>query len=704
MFQLFVEIFFLLGLRIERKKKKIKTKQSKNIDIINSNPSTASFSSMSEQVKINPDLLIILVGSVINKCISEYKGDYKDCKALFPVNKFILDLNNLTQEYTTKFPNIDIHFPQIDIKLLSFIITKTLYHKFVTVTQDHVIIDVLPHAYENYLKNIVATSTLRYAKYLLKSAKDLYELEQKKLRKEKGGVSLQGNAPKETIPTLQQQSATPNEKQEVVVPPQVKAQPPKSTNTLKVNVAENKVDTIKESKPISNVPEPTKVQPKPQNSDNKDSTVSEKPSPNESTSLLVTKEKSEEKVVDEDQTMESSEDQKNEEQDLQESKELSNTDTDKMDIDEPQKPIDDKTSEKVEEEINQDQDQEMSDEGEEESAGVEEQPKTLESTTEPQNEEKVAENENEVGVPSDESKQDEVALEEKQTDEEAEKPIESIEENDEKNKENVIIEEDKEEEILKTKESEQEQEDKDEEREIGRTEQDESDEKVEETGKTEEETNKEEDAHQPSSPEEESPSIEEIPLKHELDADIEAIPGSDSSKEATPEVKQSPKTSDDQSSQESPEKSHDDVPSPPPPPSASSSASRKRARSRSPLPVPAQQHKRFQNIAINLLNSIQEHRFSSPFLQPVSVKDAPDYYNVVREPRDLKNIMKAVKSKNEPPLYQSVKELERDIMLMFANCIMYNQSGDDLVELTKTMKQDISEVFKMFEEAEEDIK
>ncbi|KAF6070528.1 hypothetical protein FOB64_002142, partial [Candida albicans] len=46
--------------------------------------------------------------------------------------------------------------------------------------------------------------------------------------------------------------------------------------------------------------------------------------------------------------------------------ELSNTDTDKMDIDEPQKPIDDKTSEKVEEEINQDQDQEMSDEGEEE--------------------------------------------------------------------------------------------------------------------------------------------------------------------------------------------------------------------------------------------------------------------------------------------------------------------------------------------------
>ena len=276
---------------------------------------------------------------------------------------------------------------------------------------------------------------------------------------------------------MQQQSATPNEKQEVVVPPQVKAQPPKSTNTLKVNVAENKVDTIKESKPISNVPEPTKVQPKPQNSDNKDSTVSEKPSADESTSLLVTKEnKGEEKVVDEEQTMESSEDQKNEEQDLEESKELSNTDTDKMDIDEPQNQLMIKHLRKLRRK----------------SIKIKikkclmrarkkvlcgRATKTLESTTEPLDEEKVAENENGVEVPSDESKQDEVALEEKQTDEEAEKPIESIEENDEKNKENVIIEEDKEEEILKTKESEQEQEDKDEEREIGRTEQDESDEK-----------------------------------------------------------------------------------------------------------------------------------------------------------------------------------------------------------------------------------
>ena len=52
----------------------------------------------------------------------------------------------------------------------------------------------------------------------------------------------------------------------------------------------------------------------------------------------------------------------------------------------------------------------MSDEGEEESAGVEEQPKHWNLLLNRRM--KVAENENEVGVPSDESKQDEVALEE----------------------------------------------------------------------------------------------------------------------------------------------------------------------------------------------------------------------------------------------------------------------------------------------------
>lgn len=129
----------------------------------------------------------------------------------------------------------------------------------------------------------------------------------------------------------------------------------------------------------------------------------------------------------------------------------------------------------------------------------------------------------------------------------------------------------------------------------------------------------------------------------------------------------------------------------------------KNTRKRSSSPSAFQQHKRFQNIAINLLTNIQEHRYSSPFLQAVAKKDALDYYDVIYQPKDLKNILKTVKLKSDPPEYHLVKQLERDIMLMFANCIMYNKSDDDLVQLTISMKNDVNKIFKMFEEAEREI-
>ena len=42
-------------------------------------------------------------------------------------------------------------------------------------------------------------------------------------------------------------------------------------------------------------------------------------------------------------------------------------------------------------------------------------------------------------------------------------------------------------------------------------------------------------------------------------------------------------------------------------------------------------------------------------------------------------------------------------MLMFANCVMFNKSDGDLVELTRSMSSDVANMFKMFEEAELDL-
>lgn len=124
-----------------------------------------------------------------------------------------------------------------------------------------------------------------------------------------------------------------------------------------------------------------------------------------------------------------------------------------------------------------------------------------------------------------------------------------------------------------------------------------------------------------------------------------------------------------------------------------------RKRSHSPV-IDSQKHKRFQNIAINLIKTIEEHRFLSPFLVPVNAKE---YEDVIFEPKDLKSILKAVRQKDFQ-MYGTVKELERDIMLMFANCVMYNKSNTPLVEMAKQMKDDVKKTFKMFEDAELDIK
>lgn len=123
-----------------------------------------------------------------------------------------------------------------------------------------------------------------------------------------------------------------------------------------------------------------------------------------------------------------------------------------------------------------------------------------------------------------------------------------------------------------------------------------------------------------------------------------------------------------------------------------------RKRSLSPLAA-SQKHKRFQNIAVNLVKTIEEHRFSSPFLTPVNAKE---YEQVIYEPKDLKSILKAIRQK-DVQAYETVKELERDIMLMFANCVMYNKSNTHLVEMAIQMKNDVRKTFKMFEDAESGI-
>ena len=640
---------------------------------------------MTEQVKINPDLLIILVGSVINKFMSNYQGDYKDCRAIFPVYEFINDLNKITHEYTSRFPNVDIHFPQIDLKLLSFIITRTLYHKFVTVTQDRVIIDVLPHVYENFLKNIVATSTLRYAKYLLKSAKDLHEAEKKNnhdltnqpvsklpqsgmLEKgvvEDGDQANQNKAlpKKDTNKNLKDDSQEESNDKKIIEN-NVQGEPDSSKNesTEKKLVNKDHEMTGNTSKQEGNVDSNKPIETNEQHSEEQEITsqLNEEKTDVQSEAKKDTEVSNEEKEVSEEDksTVEvGTEAEETKAEDI-EMKDIDMKDIEMKDIEmkdvEDEITSNDKDNEDMEidkpEEKDTDQIEVDSTELDTSSKNAGPQIGLNKESTDKEDENMVDNKENEKETTDAESKLENAALEPTDFDVKEEKDV--------TRKESEAIQDDE-----KNLESETE-------KITGEPDQAEAEKAEEVSEKVQESSVLEKES---SESEEKSPEIEE--------------------KSPVPKKKAHAPKKESQLLEKEPAGAKVE-------PVQEAIQSRKRSRS----PVPGQQYKRFQNIAVNLLNSIHEHRFSSPFLQPVNAKDAPDYHNIIFEPRDLKNILKAVKSKRDSPTYQSVKELERDIMLMFANCIMYNRTGDDLIELTRIMKKEVSEIFKMFEEAEEEIK
>jgi transcriptional activator SPT7 len=66
------------------------------------------------------------------------------------------------------------------------------------------------------------------------------------------------------------------------------------------------------------------------------------------------------------------------------------------------------------------------------------------------------------------------------------------------------------------------------------------------------------------------------------------------------------------------------------------------------------------------LRGYTEH--STAFLNKVTKRDVPDYYNVIKQPMDLGTLMKNLKNLQ----YKSKKEFQDDVFLIWQNCLTYN--------------------------------
>ena len=70
-----------------------------------------------------------------------------------------------------------------------------------------------------------------------------------------------------------------------------------------------------------------------------------------------------------------------------------------------------------------------------------------------------------------------------------------------------------------------------------------------------------------------------------------------------------------------------------------------------------------------VLSELKAHtEYSTPFLQRVNKRDAPDYYNFIKHPMDLGTMSKKIKQHQ----YKSKKEFADDLNLIWDNCLLYN--------------------------------
>eukprot|EP01134_Creolimax_fragrantissima_P003470 CFRG3470T1 len=94
----------------------------------------------------------------------------------------------------------------------------------------------------------------------------------------------------------------------------------------------------------------------------------------------------------------------------------------------------------------------------------------------------------------------------------------------------------------------------------------------------------------------------------------------------------------------------------------------------------------------SLLRDIMNHKYANTFLKPVNASEAPNYFSIVRRPMDLVSIKKRI----DDGTISSAVEFRRDLMLVFTNAMMYNESDHDVYIMAHDMKADVIEQLQMF--------
>ncbi|XP_077992538.1 bromodomain-containing protein 8-like [Glandiceps talaboti] len=109
-------------------------------------------------------------------------------------------------------------------------------------------------------------------------------------------------------------------------------------------------------------------------------------------------------------------------------------------------------------------------------------------------------------------------------------------------------------------------------------------------------------------------------------------------------------------------------------------------------PEAIQAQKAWKKSIMMVWRSAASHKYANVFLHPVTDDLAPGYHSIVNRPMDLSTIKKNL----ETGQLRTTSEFQRDIMLMFQNAVMYNNSDHDVYKMAIEMQRDVMEHIQVF--------
>ncbi|XP_032291521.1 nucleosome-remodeling factor subunit NURF301 isoform X1 [Drosophila virilis] len=96
----------------------------------------------------------------------------------------------------------------------------------------------------------------------------------------------------------------------------------------------------------------------------------------------------------------------------------------------------------------------------------------------------------------------------------------------------------------------------------------------------------------------------------------------------------------------------------------------------------------------SLIKQIQSHKSAWPFMEPVDPEEAPDYYKVIKEPMDLKQM----ENKLESNTYTKLAEFIGDMTKIFDNCRYYNPKESSFYKCAEALESFFVQKIKSFRE------